>query len=596
MLGGHGGAPPAQSGGIAPAGSSVVVRKVTLPEAMLVGSPSADGKLFSLSDITGNVAVVDLATGEARRLTNDAVLEEKGSQYAEFSAISVDNRFVAYSWYALDGKYEIRIVDVEGKRARVLLRNDAVDYPMPIEWSRDGKWILATLMRPDHSAQLALVSVDDGTVRPLKELGSLVPQHASLSPDGQFVVYDAPQVGSATGRGVFIIRTDGSDDRRLVEGAANNASPVWTPDGRRVLFASDRSGTMDVWSVDVERGVAQGAPQLVHRSVGRMWLRGLTDTGSYFYYATVGAVDVYQAELTNAGVKNPVTLPATHAGSNISSIWSPDGRRLAYASRRGLIGFDRGSTTLAILDLETNQQRELVPALNSFLLRSWSPDGRLILVNGQDTGGQGGTYHIDAETGKVTPLTLAGRPSNATDIRRGDFMPDGRVLLFSVPRRALIARNAQTGAEEVVFDLKAEGIELVSDVVGRGYKLSPDGQMIAVTSATREGDVWTRSLGVKVLGGGPSRELAKASGSEMIRFQDWTPDGGAVIFTKWITKPNEPMALWRVSIHGGDPQPLGLSMPGIRDVSVHPNGRKITFTAGWPMNELWVMENFLTDK
>ena len=107
---------------------------------------------------------------------------------------------------------------------------------------------------------------------------------------------------------------------------------------------------------------------------------------------------------------------------------------------------------------------------------------------------------------------------------------------------------------------------------------------------------WWNPKAIKVLGGGPSRELAHVSDSEMITFQDWTPDGGAVIFTKWITKPNEPMALWRVSIHGGDPQPLGLSMPGIRDVSVHPNGRKITFTAGWPLNELWVMENFLTDK
>lgn len=197
-----------------------------------------------------------------------------------------------------------------------------------------------------------------------------VAQQDARRPDGQFVVYDAPQQRSAAGRRVFIVRAGGSEDRRLVEGSANDASLVWTPDGRRVLFASDRSGTMDVWSVDVDRGAAQGAPQLVHRSVGRMWLRGLTDAGSYFYYATVGAVDVYQAELTNAGAKNPATLPATYVGSNISSIFSPDGRRLAYASRRGLIGFDRGSTTLAIRDLGTNQPRELVPALNGFLLSS----------------------------------------------------------------------------------------------------------------------------------------------------------------------------------------------------------------------------------
>lgn len=175
-------------------------------------------------------------------------------------------------------------------------------------------------------------------------------------------------------------------------------------------------------------------------------------------------------------------------------------------------------------------------------------------------------------------------------------MPDGRVLFWNVPKRALIARNVQTGAEEVVFDLRREGVDLIGGVAGRGYKLSPDGQMLAFTSATREGDVSTSSLTIKLLGGGPSRELARVSGSERLLLQDWTPDGAAVIFTRWIAKPDEPVSLWRVSIHGGDPQALGLSMVGVRDVSVHPEGARITFTAGWPKNELWVMENFLTEK
>ena len=103
-------------------------------------------------------------------------------------------------------------------------------------------------------------------------------------------------------------------------------------------------------------------------------------------------------------------------------------------------------------------------------------------------------------------------------------------------------------------------------------------------------------LAIKVLGGGPSRELARASGPEMLVFQDWTPDGATVLFTRWNGKLNDPRSLWRVSIHGGNPQPLGLTMDGLRDVSVHPHGTKMTFTAGWPMNELWVMEHFLTNK
>ena len=590
MLGRHGGSPPGQSGGAGmPAGSSVVVRKVTLPDYMLIGRPSPDGKLFSLSDMTGNVAVVDLTTGQLRRVTTDAVLA-KASQYAEFSAISADSQFIAYTWYALDGKYELRVVDVGGKRPRVLLRSDAIDYPQPLQWSHDGTSILATFARRDRSVQLALVSVKDGTVRRVKEMGTAPPLNASVSPDGELIVYDAPQQPSASVRDVFIVRSDGSEDRRLIEHPANDVNPVWTPDGRRVLFASDRSGTMDVWGVTVDGGSAQGEPQVIHRNVGRMMLLGLTDTGSYFYYLTVGAVDVYEAELADDAVRNPATLPTSYSGSNISSIWSPDGRRLAYASRRGLIGFDSGSTTLAVRDLQTQEQREFIPAMNSFLVRSWSPDGRRVLVDGIDPAGRQGTYAIDTNDGHVTPILIGDQ------IGRPDYLSDGRVLYLDRAKDALLARNVQTGAEQVLADLRAEGIEITANVAGRGFRVSPDGQMLAYTAAIREGESWTRWLAIKVLGGGPTRELVRASDPEMLLFQDWTADGAAVIFTRWTAKPNEPISLWRVSIHGGDPQPLGLSMAGIRDVSVHPNGRKITFTAGWPMNELWVMENFLTNK
>jgi Tol biopolymer transport system component len=80
---------------------------------------------------------------------------------------------------------------------------------------------------------------------------------------------------------------------------------------------------------------------------------------------------------------------------------------------------------------------------------------------------------------------------------------------------------------------------------------------------------------------------------DLIMFQDWTTDGAAVLFTRWTPSPGASYALWRVSVHGGDPQPLGLSMPSVRDLSVHPDGTKITFTSGYPKHELWVMEHFL---
>ena len=583
----------------AAASSSVVVRRVSLPDDyFLIGRPSVDGNLFSLVDGTGNIGVIDLMTGQFRRMTNDAVLG-KDSQNAEHSTISADSRFVAYTWFALDGKYELRVADIDGQRPRVLLRSETIDYPWPVEWSRDGASILSVLTRPDYSNVLASISIADGAVHAVKELGPVRPEHASLSPDGEFVVYDYPQQPAATARDIFIVRSDGSDERRLIEFPATDVDPVWTPDGRHVLFASDRSGTMDLWTVAVTGGRVQGEPHVIHRNIGRTWLRGLTDTGSYYYYSTVGAVDVYDAKLSNNAVTNPVALPTSYSGSNISSIWSPDGRRLAYASRRGLVARVRGSTTLAVRDLQTNEQRELVPALNSFLVRAWSPDGRRILVSGQDAQGRQGPYQIDIETGRGAPLLTHRRASDPPDVRRPDWISDGRVLYFSPVRKALLARDVQSGAEQVVIDLHKEDINVIGDVYGRGYRLSPDGHTLAYTSAVRDGDTNARSIGIKVLEGGPSHELARVTAPELILFQDWTPDGTALLFTRWTAQPRQlpsPPSLWRVSIHGGEPQSLGFAMEGLRDVSVHPDGSRITFTAGWPKNELWVIEHLLDEQ
>ena len=310
-----------------------------------------------------------------------------------------------------------------------------------------------------------------------------------------------------------------------------------------------------------------------------MGLRGLTDAGVYFYLLTAGVVDVYEANLTGNGVEAPAVLPTSYAGSNISSLWSPDGLRLAYASRRGVTWFDRASTTLAITNLLTHDQQELAPPMNGFLLRSWSPDGRRLLVNGSGVDHRQGTYQIDVETGRVIAVQVDGSTA------RPDWLPDGRISYFSRTRRAIMARDLQTAVEEVLFDPRNGGGQIVANIYGRGYRVSPDGHMLAYTTATGEGRNEVESLQIRPLNGGPAREVARSAPPSLLIFQDWTPDGSALLFTRWNPDTNGPVALWRASIFGGDPQPLGLSMIGLRDVTVHPDGTKITFTAGWPKNE-----------
>jgi Tol biopolymer transport system component len=579
--GGAGGSTPV----VVPGSTSVAVRKVSIPGGYATGRPSPDGRLFSFSDQTGNLAVVEMATGTVRRLTT----AEPDVEYATASAISADGRLAAYTWQALDGRVELRTIGTDGKHTRVLLRRDDVEDARPIEWTRDGTAVLCDLNDGKGAHQLALVDDPQGDVRVVAALGTAAPRHASLSPDGRFVVFDHPPREDNAARDVFVVGADGTDRRALIAHPANDHSPVWTPDGRRVLFVSDRSGANDVWAVDVANGAALGQPKLLHRGIGLMWLLGLTDSGSYYYESIEGAVDVYTADLGADGIERAAPLGSTYAGSNMSSAWSPDGRRIAYASRRSLVGFDRHSTTLVIHDLDTNESHEHVPSIDGFMVTGWSPDGRQVLLHGYDPMRRGGLFATDVETGRTTPLIEAPKTGDGAAIGRGEWMPDGERILYR-RGKALWWREVERHTDEMALDWRAEKIEGINGGgMGRGYKASPDGRSLAFSAFVRHGDTRGTSLRIKPLGE-PSRELLRVSHPQIVVLQDWMPDGRALLFTK--ANVGQKQALWQVPVEGGEPTPLPVGM-GLRDVSVSADGQRITFTSGAPTLEVWVLENFL---
>ena len=49
------------------------------------------------------------------------------------------------------------------------------------------------------------------------------------------------------------------------------------------------------------------------------------------------------------------------------------------------------------------------------------------------------------------------------------------------------------------------------------------------------------------------------------------------------------------SVEGGDPTPVGVTLVGLQDLSLHPDGRRLAFDVGREEAEVWVMENFLPE-
>ncbi|MFB3103871.1 MAG: TolB family protein, partial [Pseudomonadales bacterium] len=162
------------------------------------GGVSRDGRYVSYVDWRGgNLAIHDLKTGTSRMVTKNRTTWADTGGWNEESVISPDNKRIAYHWFVeKDGEdiYTLRVIDIDGSKDRALIHDKNVPWARPFDWSPDGKNLLVHFtygdfrMRPNIRSEMAIVSVDDGSVTALKEWkGRRWPQMASFSPDGGYV-------------------------------------------------------------------------------------------------------------------------------------------------------------------------------------------------------------------------------------------------------------------------------------------------------------------------------------------------------------------------------------------------------------------------
>ena len=228
--------------------------------------------------------------------------------------------------------------------------------------------------------------------------GSRKVRFGQISPDGRWIVYTT----AAPREDLFVIRPDGSEERRLTNDAFKDRAARWSPDSSRILFYSDRGGRYNTWSIrpdggGLERLVPDRNPVLNaipspdgRRLVGQPGFAGLV------------LVDLARPLESRAAVPLPLAKEAAAFGA---TSWSPDGRWLAGTSRGRVQVYSlesgrlrdvaesgvgpvwlHDSRTLLFLDgnrivaadTRTGHAREVLaaPAGESFLSLSTSPDDR----------------------------------------------------------------------------------------------------------------------------------------------------------------------------------------------------------------------------
>jgi Tol biopolymer transport system component len=548
------------------------------PDDDLLGAPTRDGRYLTLQDWDSeDLAVRDLVTGEKRRLTH----KDPGFEFAVESLPSPDGQEVAYCWYNKDQFYDLRIVGMDGSNPRVLYTSTQMKWVQPTDWSPDGKSILAVLQGRDKRSQIAQIAVKDGSVRVLKSFDQQTPQRPRFSPDGRFVAYGLPRGSGAERHDVFLLPLGGGAETALVEHPANDLMFDWTPDGTRVLFGSDRSGTMSAWVIRVADGKPQGTPEMVKPDLGQdVDPMGFTQDGSYYYRVRTGMTEVYVAEIDLAtGRRLAEPRPATqrYAGANHNPEWSFDGRRLLFLSHRGPGPW--GARAICVRDMEDGGVHETPSKLEEIVLARWSPDGRSLLVAAQHPPGEFGPFRIDLQTGDFERMDLK-NPSGWG----GAWSPDGKALFYH-QGNSIVARSLATGEEQAVYRLAAPSHWCAP------LALSRDGRQLAV--AASEGDGRLGVLKVLPAEGGDTRDLLRAFEMPFPGSVAWTPDGLSLLVSKKPNPRSPATELWLVPVQGGEPRKLDLVADNLCDVRVHPDGRHIAYTAGKDRQEVWALSNFL---
>lgn len=557
------------------------------PTGDFLGAITRDGRYLTVQDWPSeNVAVRDLATGQKRKLTNK---DPKSHEFTTRTVPSPDGREVAYSWYNKDGITDLRLVGMDGSNPRVLAADAEFKEAEPFDWSPDGKHVLAVFYKKRGGSRIALVSAVDGSMRVLKSFDVGGPMRVRLSQDGRYVAYDIQQSAGSGKYDVFVLAVDGMREAAVVQHPANDALFDWTPDGARLLFGSDRAGTMGLWWVTVAGGEPAGAPEVVKPDIGQSARPiGFTRDGSYYYRFQTNLSDVFLAEIDfTAGrvLSPPVLATQRYAGANSWPQWSPDGGKLLYLSRRGP-GAGWGENVPCIRDTASGEVREIPTKLELIARAGWFPDGRSLLAIAQVASSLPGQFRIDVQTGRHEPVELF----KVAGIGGAAWTRDGRTMFFqrwgSGKASAIVARDVATGQERDVHSLAGPAVYASSPMA------SPDDRHVAV--AVNEFDE-NRSKAVIVvsLAGGEARALVRDSRLPWPPSIAWSPDSRSILFVKQPDSSDPKTELWLVPVQGGEPRKLDLAASNMRDLTVHPDGRHLAFTSGSDRSEVWAMENFL---
>lgn len=410
---------------------------------------SPDGRRIAVNEasMTGNVAeastitFIDLDDGGLERL---APTRWRGP----FTAVEwmPDSRSILF------GQAPDMISHVSGLPCLVMMYDFDSTETSPLAWRPlrlpKGGWGSSSVVALDDDrlvldeqivyADLLAYDLQAGPDAPprvlTRDLG--IDRQPVFSPDGGRLLFSSNRSGNVD---LWILELSTGALTQLTDDPAGDWDPAFSPDGERVLWSSDRGGHMEVWIASVDGSQA--------RQVSRDGVDAenptMTSDGAWIVYASSNdekkgvwkiRPDGSEARLLAPG---PFLLPET----------SPDGRTAVFMSLRSLdyvvnsVDVESGGLLTYEIHLSTMQRSE-----NLVMGRArWTPDGRGLLYISQNEEGRSGVYLQDfdpeADGPGGPPRPLAGFDPFFTTESLG-LSPDGRTLVISALHEQRILKLA----------------------------------------------------------------------------------------------------------------------------------------------------------
>jgi Tol biopolymer transport system component len=364
-----------------------------------------------------------------------------------------------------------------------------------------------------------------------------------VSPDGKTLVFEL--LGD-----LYTMPIGGGAATRITSGPAFDSQPRWSPDGKRIVFLSDRSGAENIWLCD-----PSGAnPKALTKGMNNLYASPeWTPDGNYIVVSRTSGVlgSVYELWLIHkdggsgaAMLRVPPPGPGTPPAMNtLGAAFGKDPRYIWVSRHRGGFGYNLQYPLwqLALYDRQTGRLFTQTDMYGSGMRPVLSPDGKWLVY----------ATRYDAETGLrlrdlasgdekwlVYPVTRDDQESRFTrDLYPGaSFTPDGQALIVSYGGKIHRVAVPSGQVADIPFTAKVDqqmgpmvhlpirvdtGEVLVRQI--RNATPSPDGRRLAFSALDR--------LYVMDLPGGSPRRLTAENVKEQV--PTWSPDGQWLAYVTW---------------------------------------------------------------